>query len=315
MKRLTIRPATPEDAAAITAIHCSHISVWRRGGKGDIVPYEALSPYEQWLHGGPWMNAETCAAHLRRWQETGHLTLVALLGEEVVGEAEFVEDEEPLPYGHVLHLSLLIVHRAYLGQGVGRALVDAGVTLARERGCIALTTQPEQAAEPFYHRVGFEPWLWLREWQAPAREVFLPADLRRADDAPYPAGQGLVLRVGRYQASRHMWYEMANRPLPELARLPWGRWQAPMPGGEKLWLGLRAQPLAPTQADGFIWMPPGADLRPAVEALQSLAARLGFAFVDLLMEEPEGRALASALDLEFQTDLTFWRMEIGEQSP
>lgn len=312
MNTLTIRPATPEDAAAITAVHCSHIQVWRRGGKGEAVAYDALSPYEHWLHGGPWMNAETCAAHLRRWLEAGHLALVALLGDEVVGEAEFVEDEEPLPYGHVLHLSLLFVHAAHLGQGVGRALVGAGVELARERGCSALTTQPEREAEPFYRRVGFEPWLWMREWQAPAWEVLLPADFRRADDAPYPVGQGLALRVGRYQTGRHIWTwpEVGERFLPELARLPGGRWQARMPGGEMVWLGLRAQPLAPTQADGFVWAPPGADLRPAVETLQTLAAHMGFAYVDLLLEEPEGGALASALNLEFQTDLTFWRMEI-----
>ena len=312
MNGLTVRPATPEDAAAITAVHCSHVQVWRRGGKGEVVPYDALSPYEHWLHGGPWMNVETCAAYLRGWLGAGHLALVALRGEEVVGEAEFVEDEEPPPYGHVLHLSLLFVHAAHQGQGVGRALVEAGVELARERGCAALTTQPEREAEPFYHRVGFEPWLWLREWQASAREGPLPADLLPADDAPYPAGQGVALRVGRYQTGRHIWIwrELGDRPIPEVARLPWGRWRARMPGGETVWLELRAQPLAPTQADGFVWAPPHADLRPAIEALQALAARLGFAYVDLLLEEPEGGVLAATLGLEFQTDLTFWRREV-----
>jgi hypothetical protein len=44
--------------------------------------------------------------------------------------------------------------------------------------------------------------------------------------------------------------------------------------------------------------------------LQTLAARLGFAYVDLLLEEPEGRDLAAALSLEFQTDVTFWRREL-----
>jgi len=32
--------------------------------------------------------------------------------------------------------------------------------------------------------------------------------------------------------------------------------------------------------------------------------------VDLLLEEPEGGALAAALALEFQTDLTLWRREV-----
>ncbi len=307
---LTIRPATPADAAGITAVHCSHVRVWRRGGRGEVVPYDTLSPYEQWLHGGPWMNVETCAAYLERWLRAGHRALVALKGETVVGEAEFVEDDEPWPYGHVLHVSLLFVHADYTGQGVGRALVEAGAELARALGCEAMTTQPEPEAEKFYRRVGFEPWLWLREWQSPTRERLLPDEPVRDDRAPYPWGSGLALRVGRYQTGRHMWHELADRPLPELARLPWGRWRARLPGGETVWLGLRAQPLAPSQADGFVWASPQADLRPAVETLQALAARLDFAYVDLLLEEPEGREIAAALGLEFQTDVTFWRREL-----
>lgn len=310
MGEFLIRPATPADAAAITAVHCSHVQVWRRGGTGEAVSYDALSPYEQWLHGGPWMNRETCTVYLERWLEAGHLALVALEGDAVVGEAEFVEDDEPSPYGHVLHVSLLFVHRDWAGRGVGRALMEAGADLARALGCVALTVQPEREAEPFYRRVGFEPWLWLREWQAPARDHPLPFEPLRADDAPYPWRSGLALRVGRYQTGRHMWYELAYHPLPDLERLAWGRWQTYLPGGETVWLGLRAQPLNPSQADGFVWAPPHADLRPAVEMLQVLAARMGFAYVDLLLEEPEGRTIAASLGLEFQTNLTFWRRDL-----
>ncbi|MCX8068444.1 MAG: GNAT family N-acetyltransferase [Anaerolineae bacterium] len=302
MPALTIRPATPQDAPAITALHCSHIQVWRRGGVGEPVSFDDLTPYERWLHGGPWMDVQTCAAYLDRWLGAGHLVLLALWDGEVVGEAEFVEDEEPPPYGHVLHLSLLFVHAAHLRRGVGRALVEAGVHLARERGCSALTTQPEREAEPFYRRVGFEPWLWLREWQAPARKAPLPADLRRASDALYPVGEELVLRVGRYQASRHMWYELE---MWSLVGLPWGRWVFP-----PFWLGLRAQPLNPTQADGFVWGPPEADLIPAIRALQALAGEMGFAYVDLLLEEPEGRDLARSLGLEYQTTVTMWSFRL-----
>lgn len=302
MPSLTIRPATPEDAAAVTALHCSHVRVWRRGGVGEPTPYEALTPYERWLHGGPWMDAETCAVYLTEWLGAGHLALLAVADGEVVGEAEFVEDEEPPPYGHALHLSLLFVHAAHLRRGVGRALVEAGVALAQERGCAALTTQPEREAEPFYRRVGFEPWLWLREWQAPSLKGSLPPTLRRADSAPYPAGSGLVLRAGRYQSSRHMWHELG---MWALAGLPWGRWEFP-----PFWLGLRAQPLDPVQADGFIWGPPEADLAPAIRALQTLAGEMGFAYVDLLLEEPEGRDLAQSLGLEYQTTVTLWRMTL-----
>ncbi|HHH41179.1 MAG TPA: GNAT family N-acetyltransferase [Chloroflexi bacterium] len=310
MGEVRVRPATLADAADITAVHCSHVETWRRGGKGEPVPYEALSLYERWLHGGPWMSVETCAVHLNRWLRAGHPLLVAEVGGRVVGEAEFVVNPEPSPYGPALHLSLLFVHADHRGRGVGRALVEAGAELARERGCAVLTTQPEQPAEPFYRQVGFEPWLWLREWQAPAVEGEVLAE--SAHHTPYPVDAGAVLRAGRYQCGRQAWDELPfHLALAEHRRLRWGRWRVPLPDGGTAWLGLHAQPLEPSQADGFIWIPPGVDLGPLVEALQRLAARLGFAYVDLLLEEPEGRELASGRGFEPQKDLTLWRRAGG----
>lgn len=308
MTEIRVRPATLADASSITGVHCSHVQTWRRGGKGEPAPYEDLPLYDRWLHGGPWMSVETCAVHLNRWLRAGHPVLVAEVEGRVVGEAEFVINPEPSPYGPALHLSLLFVHADYRGQGVGRALVEAGAALAREHGCGVLTTQPEQPAEPFYRRVGFEPWLYLREWQAPAVEGEAQAEPAHHD--PYPVDAGTALRAGRYQCARQAWDDLPfHLALAEHRRLRWGRWRATLPDGGTAWLGLHAQPLEPSQADGFIWAPPEADLGPLVDALQHLAARLGFAYVDLLLEEPEGRDLAAARGFEPQNDLTLWRRE------
>ncbi|HIQ01226.1 MAG TPA: GNAT family N-acetyltransferase, partial [Anaerolineales bacterium] len=122
MGEVRIRLATLADAAGITAVHCSHVETWRLGGKGEPAPYALLSLYDRWLHGGPWMSVETCAVHLNRWLQAGHPVLVAEEGEEVVGEAEFVVNPEPPPYGPALHLSLLFIHAGHRGRGVGRAL-------------------------------------------------------------------------------------------------------------------------------------------------------------------------------------------------
>lgn len=314
MGPVSVRPATLADAAAITAVHCSHVTSWRRDGTGEPVAYETLSLHERWLHGGPWMSVETCAVHLNRWLLTGHLAWVAERGGEVVGEAEFVENREPAPYGPVLHLSLLFVHAAHQGEGVGRALVEAGCQLARQRGYVALTTQPEREAESFYAKVGFQPWLRLGEWQAPAVEGPLALEPEPAPGEAYPEDAGLVLRVGRYQCGRQAWDDLPfYLALAQQAHLAWGRWRVDLADSETVWLGLRAQPLAPAQTDGLIWTRPGAALQPAVEVLQGLAARLGFAYVDLLLEQPEGAMLARALGLEFQAHLTLWRREVGVQ--
>jgi|YNPNPStandDraft_1061719.scaffolds.fasta_scaffold07025_2 GNAT superfamily N-acetyltransferase len=307
-----VRAGRLEDAAAITAVHCSEVAVWRRGGKGEPAPYEALSLYDRWLHGGPWMSVETCAVHLNRWLRAGFLLLVAERDGEVVGEAEFVVEREPAPYGPSLHLALLIVHASHRRQGVARALVEAGARLASNLGCAALTTQPEPSAEPFYASVGFSPWLWLREWQAPAQPLPLPVEPDPLPLAPYPTDAGLVQRVGRYQCGRQAWEELPfDLALPEHQALPWGRWRLASPGGETAWLGLKAQALEPSQADGMVWARPQADLASLVETLQALAARLGFGYVDLLLEEPEGHDLAAARGFAHQTDVTLWRREVS----
>lgn len=183
MGEIRIRPATLADAAAITAVHCSHVEIWRRGGKGEPASYASLSLYDRWLHGGPWMSVETCAVHLNRWLRAGHPVLVA------EGEGE-------------------------------------------------------------------------------------------ADDLPF------------------------HLALAEHQRLQWGCWRVALPGGGTAWLGLHAQPLGPSQADGFIWAPPGAGLGPAIAALQTLAHQLEFAYVDLLLEEPEGQEVAATRGFEPQNDLT-----------
>ena len=64
--RIDVRPAALADAAAISAIHCSHVETWRQGGEGKPAPYATLPLYERWLHGGPWMSVETCTVHLNR---------------------------------------------------------------------------------------------------------------------------------------------------------------------------------------------------------------------------------------------------------
>ena len=79
MKKIIIRPADVTDAPAISAVHCSNIERWqidegqgRRPGR-----YADLTPYQRWLHGGAWMDTETCAYHLGRLLNGGGIAWVA----------------------------------------------------------------------------------------------------------------------------------------------------------------------------------------------------------------------------------------------
>ena len=59
------------------------------------------------------------------------------------------------------HLEDLFVHADARGSGLGRALVDAALERARERGCARIELDANEANEPalrLYRSVGFESW-------------------------------------------------------------------------------------------------------------------------------------------------------------
>ena len=64
------------------------------------------------------------------------------------------------PIGYVTNMYVV---RALRDAGIGRALLDAAVDHARERGLDGLMLWPSERSVPFYRRAGFEPegWLWL----------------------------------------------------------------------------------------------------------------------------------------------------------
>jgi len=98
---------------------------------------------------GPFFNARTLPENV----------LVAEVDERVVGYAK-IEHPTPLPASaHVWHVTGLGVHPSAEGRGVGRALMEALIALARERGGRRMTLRvfaPNERAQRLYRRLGFE---------------------------------------------------------------------------------------------------------------------------------------------------------------
>lgn len=311
MAELLLRPATLADAAAISAVHCSTVLAWKDPHTRRTVPYETLDLFGRWYNGGPWMSPELCAIHLNEQLLNGQLPLVAEVEGQVVGEAEYLVNREPEPFGAALHLSILYIHRAWQGRGVGSALVTAGLALARARGLPRLTTQPEDEARPFYVHVGFSPWLRFQEVQLAtagavplAPEAITPLSM----SATPPAD--LALRIGRYQCSALDWETLWPRlALPGWNTLRRWVWHVELESGPAV-LGLREQLRDPTQADGYAWLQPDAPLAPAVAALQATAAAQGFQAVDLLLPTDSLPALHSRFRLDYQTRLELWQKSV-----
>jgi GNAT superfamily N-acetyltransferase len=305
---ISIRPATLADAAAISAVHCSTVDEWRDPYTRQPADEATLDLFGRWYNGGDWMSVETCAIHLNGMLLHGHLPLVAENSAAagsgcIIGEAEYYVNREPAPFGPHLHLSVLYIHRDWQGQGVGRALIEAGVERARALGCHALTTQPEPERTGFYRRVDFKLWRRAKEMQTTTGGTPPPlTQLARNHESP----DHLVLCIGRYQCGVQGWETLwPSLALAELMALRRGVWRGELDGMPVV-LGLREQFRNPTQADGYAWLPPSAPLTPVVDALRSLGAYEGYSAVDLLLPEDTLPELRTIFKLDYQTTVDLW---------
>jgi GNAT superfamily N-acetyltransferase len=314
---ISIRPATLADAAAISAVHCSTVDEWRDPYTRQPADEATLDLFGRWYNGGDWMSVETCAIHLNGMLLHGHLPLVAENSAAagsgcIIGEAEYYVNREPAPFGPHLHLSVLYIHRDWQGQGVGRALIEAGVERARALGCHALTTQPEPERTGFYRRVDFKLWRRAKEMQTTTGGTPPPlTQLARNHESP----DHLVLCIGRYQCGVQGWETLwPSLALAELMALRRGVWRGELDGMPVV-LGLREQFRNPTQADGYAWLPPSAPLTPVVDALRSLGAYEGYSAVDLLLPEDTLPELRTIFKLVEPTSRTPLRASRGSPSP
>ncbi len=155
-EKILVRKASLEDVKGIVEVYCSGVEKWFKQVKGQKVEtrYEDLSIAERWSHGGPWMSIETCAIHLNYVLSSGQYPLVAIMDDKIVGELELYIGYEKGLLGRHGFIDVLEVHHNYRRRGVGRALVEKAVEIARERGCETIAVWPDPGAVGFYEKVG-----------------------------------------------------------------------------------------------------------------------------------------------------------------
>lgn len=211
-----LRPATPNDAPGITAIHCSNIIRWLRweaDGTSHPARYADLTPYERWQHGGPWLDESTCRAYLERLIAGGGFPLVAEAGGRLLATAELHLATEPPPYGRNLNLSTLYVHRNHQGQRLGSALLGYSIEFARSKECDTFLVANAEAPE-FYKRHGLkqvERWVQYRLPTAKSRAAY---SLEPLPDSSHELVQGYALSIGRYQNAHHDWERTRPNATP-----------------------------------------------------------------------------------------------------
>ena len=281
MSTITVRLATLQDTTAICAIQCSHIVEWQRlSSEGQLIsaPYNDLSLYERWLHGGHWLSVETSAVHLNRLLAGAGTVLVAEADGAVLAMAELYDSEEAAPFGHCLHISALSAHHDFSlpNQALETALLQYAVQIAEATHCQRLT-YAGPSLPGFYAERGFK---LLQS----GRQVRLQTQAGRAVYQSEPFSErsaaqirGWQMPFGRYQAARVEWEALFPQDwaagIPELTDIRLAHLKLSAAGQNAL-IFLRESD-QPGECELFLW-----SLRaissPLITALRDCAYREGF---------------------------------------
>lgn len=294
MSEIIVRTATLDDAAAITAIHTSNIPRWQRlNAQGEVedVPYAALSLYERWLHGGPWMSVEMCAVHLTHLLRGAGIPLVAVADGQVWAEAEVFHGVEPEPFGDHLNLSLLYTHKDHAGRGLGSALMDHILDLGRKLGCRRVSVAHAEATA-FYQQHGLRRVASGQGMAWPARpgQIFYQATPHpHADPAQI---RGWAMPLGRTQSAHQQWVTLWPdlwAGVPELQQRRVERFKFQMAGGSFFVLYAESR-FDPRRARVHVWsaLP---ITGPLMAAINDKAHKLGFRRLETYVMEAQAALL------------------------
>jgi hypothetical protein len=301
---MDIRQAGLDDAAAISTHFRAAIGAWQRlnaQGRVEDVPYEALSIYERWLHGGAWMSIETSAIFLNHLLLGAGLPLVAVSDERVSGYAEAYHNLEGEPFGAHLHLAHLLAE----DDQTADALLDAVITAGKARKCQYVTfSQPIAEAAARHHE--FNSLACLRRYSLPARmgQVFY----RAVDhfDANPAQIEGWSMPVGRLTSTRHQWETLWPRifeTMPEMRQRKTHRLRFSA-GVQDSFVFCQQRLYDPRSADLSIWTLKG--LAPGtITGLRDWAHREGYRTLWIATIENANKALGAEAEADVFTQETY----------
>ncbi len=293
-----IRMGGLDDTGAISALFCARIPRWQRfnpQGQVEDVAYEALTVYERWLHGGPWMSIETGAILLNHLLLGAGIPLVSVNAGRVVGYLEAYHSIEPDPFGRSLH----IAHLLAANDEVERALVEDLQARAKALKCQHVTVTRVGGESVYDQRYHVETLSTLRRYNLPARQgqIFYRAVEHLDANPAQIVGWGMA--VGRLSCSRQQWETLWPQlwdTLPEIHRRHTDRRFISAAGQDAL-MFCRENLYDPRRADISLWTPKALSLQ-LISAVRDWAHREGYRTLVMLVEEN----LRGALGTEAEDD-------------
>ncbi len=307
MTGIQVRPAALDDTQAISALFRARITAWQRlnaSGQVEDVPYTALTIYERWLHGGPWMSVETAALHLSHLLRGAGLPIVVEVEGEVCGYSEGYHGQEAEPYGDHLHVAHMTaepdLHDAILAHWLEQAAA------MRCQRVTATCVANDAAARALYERHGLQPLTRVQRLSLPARtgQVFYKAsDHPAANPAQI---NGWYMQVGRLGSARQQWETLWPRTwfaLPELREQRAHRLHFSVAGQEAL--VYCQQPLyVPRSAELSCWTPKPFSTQ-VLTAIRDWAHREGYRTLVMLVPDEVAKLLGADAEPDGYTQETY----------
>ena len=99
------------------------------------------------------LTPERAAEILRRRLAMGFRTVVAVVGDRVVGTVSYLVEEKF--YGRACHVEDVAVHPQFKGQGIGQQLIAEVIARSRLAGCYKIILDCDDGMVAYYERAGF----------------------------------------------------------------------------------------------------------------------------------------------------------------
>ena len=287
---MRVRQATLDDTRRIVALFVARIPVWQRlsaDGQVQDLPYEDMTIYERWLHGGAWMTLETGAIWLSHLLSGGGLAYVVEDAGSILAYAEAFRNRELTPMDAHLHLSRMLMDEG-CGDAARELLAQAILDDARELGrlSVAYPDYDQDLATTYRHWFGVSEIFRLRRYALGAQlgqSFYKSQDVERSDALVI---DGWAMAVGRWTSPRALWESEWTehwRGIPQIMERSKYRQFVNASGHEAL-VCYHQQLYNQRNADVYCWSPRNLSTQLLV-AIRDMGHRLGFRLLTLALPE------------------------------
>jgi len=293
---MLIRQATLDDTRQIVALFSGRVPVWQRlneQGQVEDLPYDALSIYERWLHGGAWMSLETGSIWLSHVLSGNGLAFVMVDDGRVLAYAEAFLNRELTPMGSHLHLAELLVDER-CSDDDHHNLADTILSNARAPGrlSVAHPDYDNDLATYFRRYFGASEAFRLTRYSINAQigqsfyksQEYTKTEASQIDD--------WALAVGRWTSPRALWeseWIEHWRGIPQIIARSKHRHYINASGHEAL-VCFHQQLYNERSADVYCWSPRHLSTQLLV-AIRDMGHRLGFRSLTLALPEAAAELL------------------------